>query len=356
MMSGNNTFHNNSALFSSHYFAPSHGGTLLVDHGMLTISGNACISHSKASLGGAIYMLDSQAIFKGDSLVFHGNVATSDGGGMWIQSTTIITLTRSLRFTNNVAEGTGGALSIDNSHDSDKKGEQVILSGEFINNTGYYGGAVYATSAQLTFTDTTMISNSGDALTISNSNITFTGTTCIFNHTGGAVIAEESSIVFENDTIFDSNNGRDGGALNSLQGTVLFLGHTRFQRNQADGNGGALYAVGTSIHFQNHVSFISNTARVNGGAIYLDTGATLTLKTFITSWNNPSIARSQLSTSHNFAHQYGGGIYHVDSPTTHQCSVIHSFEVFKKMPYCFLRAVPFEYDDLPSIKITSVTQ
>ena len=293
-------------------------------------------------------MISSQAIFYGTSLVLQGNVATSDGGGMWIRQSSVITLTRNMRFIDNTADHAGGALYINNSHDSserDLEKEEVVLSGDFVNNSGSIGGAVHAASAQITFVHTTMVSNS--ALSISDSNITFNGTT----HTGGAVSARDSSIVFEDDVIFDSNNSPDGGALNCMQGAVYFLGHTLFIRNQAAGNGGAFYAIGTSIYIEGgHVNFTLNTAFKNGGAMYLDTGATLSLKTFPT-WHGLSIAYSQLSTSSNFAHQYGGVIYHVDNPTTRQCSMEHDFDSFKKTPYCFLRAVPFVYDDLSSIEI-----
>lgn len=90
---------------------------------------------------------------------------------MHIQNASVITLTRGLRFIGNTAHGTGGALNI-NSRDSQtmgEEGEQIFLSADFVNNacTGLvYGGAVHAWSAQITFTDTKMISNSNSALDV----------------------------------------------------------------------------------------------------------------------------------------------------------------------------------------------
>ena len=341
-VSGNNTFWNNSAMDP-----PSSGGALHVDNGRLIISGTTFISNSTAESGGAIYMQYSHAIFNGTSLVFQGNTAKLDGGGMWIQNTSVITLTRSLMFIGNVAEGPGGAIRIDN---FEKHADEVILSGDFVNNTaGDNGGAVAADSAYVTFVHSNLVANSQNALSVSRSNITFNGITRIVSNTGGAIEAEHSSLTFEDHTTFDSNSSPNGGALNCYQGAVSFRGLTLFMGNKADDNGGAIYAFGTSIHIQDHVNFTSNTASENGGAMYLDTGATLTLKSF----RRPTTERTQLSTSDNFAQQYGGGIYRVDSPTTHQCSLLQGLESFKRMPYCFLQVEALGYNDLISIAITS---
>lgn len=46
--------------------------------------------------------------------------------------------------------------------------------------------------------------------------------------------------------------------------------------------------------------------------------------------------KTYLTTEHNYAGLYGGAIFHVDSPSTQQCSTIgYDLEKYKKLPYCF---------------------
>ena len=338
-MGGDNTFWNNSA---------GGGGALYVIDGQLTFSGNTYLSHNMViRLGGAVYVQDSTMVFNGTTLVLRGNLAGENGGGMHIQNTSVITLTRSLKFVGNTAHSAGGALNID-SRTMGKVAEKIFLSGEFIDNTCMHmvcGGAVRAWSAQITFTDTHMISNSNAALDVTKSNITFRGSTRIVTNTDGGIRAESSSITFEDDTIFDSNSGIDGGALNCQQGMVHLCGRILFIRNKADRNGGAFYAAGTSVYIQDHANFTFNSADENGGAMYLESVTTLTLTEFT--------GYTQLSTLGNSAHKYGGGIYYVDIPTTHQCSQEYSTEGFLKLPYCFLQVEPFESVEIGLIIINS---
>ena len=315
------TFQNNSALFSFHMFALSRGGALCITGNSNAImSGTVHFSHNVANLGGAIFLQDSVIIFDGN-IVFQENSAHSEGGGMNIKSAEVITISHHVTFTDNIAES-GGAISIDNSVEGKRK--QLMFSGTFMNNTAYYGGAVHAKTALLTFRDTKLLGNT-QALMASESNITFTGTTTICHNIRGGITIENSAIVFENDTEFENNSNVNGGAINDLQGKLSFHGDALFQHNTAEGDGGAIYAVGTSIHMEGWTNFTGNMAQ-NGGAMYLDTGATLALQTdnTVTSWNQKGSIYTLLYTSHNFASQYGGGIYYKDSPTTRQCYKTYS--------------------------------
>ena len=302
-MKGLNKFHNNSALYARHYFAPSRGGALAVDNGDLLISGTVHFSCNKAFWGGAIFIQHSKTIFNG-SIVFRENIATSEGGGMFIKSASVIAY-EYLIFIGNTAE-TGGALHIDK--DEDRQEEIIIvLSSKFINNSAYYhGGAVYAESVKMTFKNSEIRGNSGgSALHVSKCTITFNGTTEIKNNigkAGGGIKADTTTIIFENNTLFSSNSNPsgDGGALNILQGKVSFHGNTVFIHNTANKDGGAIYAAGTSMETQGILNFTYNTA-YDGGAMFLDTGASLTLLTELDS-------QAILITSSNFATQYGGGI------------------------------------------------
>ena len=358
-MRGNNTLHNNSALYARHYFAPSSGGALYVNSGKIILSDTVTISFNTAFFGGAISLLESVAIFNGTQIIFEGNFATSDGGAIYVHGASITTLTEHMTFINNLAYGAGGAIHIDNSVGIYEKTKikQVSSFGEFINNTGVtgpYGIAISVTSVSITFTNTTIKNNFNNiAMRVSGSNITFRGMTIITHNQLGAIESESFLIIFEGNTVFDSNSGPNGGALYCLHGSLFFYGNTLFTHNTADKDGGAVYAVGTSIHMQGYVNFTSNRAGRNGGAMYLDTGATLGLVTMMQDWNEPIVPYTLLNTSRNSAQDYGGAIYHTDNPTARQCSQINDFEQFKQLPYCFLLAEPYHYEVLSSIQIIS---
>jgi predicted outer membrane repeat protein len=183
-------------------------------------------------------------------------------------------------------------------------------------------------------------------LKFAKSNVTFNGTTRVVANSNGGVSAESSRLVFEGDSVFDSNSDTDGGALNCQQGTVHLRGHILFADNKADRNGGALYAAGTSIYMKNQVNFTLNAAFQDGGAMYLESGATLTMEAFTT--------HTHLSTLGNSAHRHGGGIYHVDIPTIYQCSQQElNIETLVKLPYCFLQVEPFESIETGYVEVSS---
>ena len=235
----------------------------------------------------------------------------------------------------------------------------------FINNTGeIQGGAVYARAANITFSNSCFVSNTGSAIHLTTSNITFTGITLMAGNfgkdSGGAISAVSSTIILKNDTTFDSNNSTRGGALYCLQGEVKFYGHALFYHNLADENGGALYAIGTQIQMLgSHVNFTLNMAQ-NGGAMYLETGASIMMATtpkkpFLLPTLN--YVHTKLAFMNNSAHQYGGGIYHVDSPSSIQCQEVHdlNLEKYLELPNCFIQPRPFRSTTLGkrSIKVHS---
>ena len=90
-----------------------------------------------------------------------------------IKSAEVITISHHVTFTDNFSDGTGGAISVNN---RGVEGKRIVFSGTFMNNTAYYGGAVHAEKALMTFRDTKLLGNT-QALMASESNITFTGTT-----------------------------------------------------------------------------------------------------------------------------------------------------------------------------------
>lgn len=163
---------------------------------------------------------------------------------MYIRESSVITTTKNLIFIDNIADR-GYPIHIDNYPYLGEEKREIFLSGYFINNTGY--AAVFANTAQITFTDISMTSNSGHAISLLESNVTLNGTTTITKHQESAITAEKSEIIIQGKSIFSKNRGPKGGAINCLDSTIFLSGHTQFTQNTADTDGGALYAVATSI-------------------------------------------------------------------------------------------------------------
>ena len=88
--------------------------------------------------------------------------------------------------------------------------------------------------------------------------------------------------------------------------------------------------LGTTGSATGNLNFTSNVAS-NGGAMYFRPPSIFTQKYPI-----------QLYASSNQASQYGGVIYHKDTPTPTQCSTAEiesmSFDQLSELPYCFLQA------------------
>ena len=339
-MRGNNTFSKNSAFIGDY----SAGGTLSMYGGRLIMSGILHISYSTATFGGAIYLYMSEAIFNGTSIVLKENVAFDGGGGISAGTSSVILLAKYICFTNNKG---GAVLFYNNNLDL-----KVLLSGCFINNTGsdYGGGAISLLWAQATFMNVSIINSFQTSLMIFSSNATFNGITKITGNNNGGIIAQNSRLIFEDDVLFESNNSPNGGALNCLQGILFLSGYILFTHNRADYDGGAIYSFGTLIYMRDQVIFTFNKAGRNGGALFLDAGASIILRD-PTAWlwyKHYHKGNSELNIMSNFAGHYGGGIYHVDSPTTWQCNwnsqMSPSSSELYKLPYCFLQVGRCKYN------------
>ena len=331
-MTGSNTFEDN--------FSRNMGGALTVYHGTLIISDDAEFTRNKAlDRGGAIVIEESKAFFRG-SVFFAENLAR-EGGGMNVKETLVIVHTEHMNFTNNTATY-GGALHITGSNVTFSGDTRTASQLSFTRNTAHdTGGALYA--RQLSFTRNAGRVRSGALYAYQNS-ITFSVSTRIAHNRakhGGGIDARNSKIMFRNSTAIDSNSASsNGGALNCVYGTVTFQGPTLLTQNRADEDGGALYALGTTIYIQDKVNFMLNSAQ-NGGAVYLEAEAALRLP-----------ADTDLPTllfSRNSALEYGGVIFHQDSPTTSQC---HNQQIIR-LPDCFLQQLPSSsyslYGDFPPI-------
>ena len=353
-MRGINIFKGNYVGYTSN---GANGGAVSVTHGKLLLSETVIFSNNTASAGGAVHLEYCYTIVDGE-VEFTENKANNSGGGMYASHSTVTTTNKGhMRFIDNRAGDSGAALLI-----RDNRPRESVLSANFQSNnnnvavviilekitfintniTGNINGALEILWSNVSFCGKTRITDNSQAHQViyvrDKSNITFSGNTEITRNSGGGIKAKKSVILFKGYTLFDNNSTpyfHHSGALNCQEGKVIFQGKTLFIHNSADGDGGAIYAIATSIYIDGMVNFTLNTAS-NGGAMYLDDGASLILQNYYT----------YIYISYNTALKYGGGIYHVDNPTKHQCNKDSDPRNNKDIfPPCFIQTEPFPYSD-----------
>ena len=121
------------------------------------------------------------------------------------------------------------------------------------------------------------------------------------------IIANNSTITFNQTAEIVGNKGRLGGAIGLFDDSQLFWGNqsnTTFLRNYAQQNGGAILIDGSIMNVESEakVEFTENEA-YNGGALAFQNDARINLK-----------PHSQIIFKNNSARQYGGALY-VEEPT-----------------------------------------
>lgn len=321
VLRGNNSFENNG--FTNKYM--SIGGAINIFLGKLIFkSGTAIFSQNEGFTGGAITLHNSEVSCDHGATVFLNGNRAEHGGGMHSVWSKVETSKCAMTFVGNFARLFGGGISMgDGTIDI---GNCIVskLSGKFINNSAMCGGAVFTKyERNITFTHADISGNSKSALCIKDSTVTFKGTR-LLNNLGGGIYSSNSILSFESYNSFEGNTASSGGAMYTLQGTVLFDGVTIFAHNSAERDGGALYTVGTAITLRKMVNFTFNSAR-NGGAAYFKNEASMTME-----------INSHFNSSFNTALNYGGGIYHNDNPSPVQCNydvnILHL-----EVPQCFIQ-------------------
>ncbi|HEX4524584.1 MAG TPA: IPTL-CTERM sorting domain-containing protein [Casimicrobiaceae bacterium] len=229
-------------------------GTITLTTGEIAITDDLTITGPGASVititksGAAGRLLDinvgtptvtiSGLTFTGGDPATAGGAIAKTGGSLTIQSSV---------FTNNQTTGTfagGGALY-------SAAGSLTIQNSVFSGNTGAGGGALYH-------------SNSAGALLIQNS--TFSGNTA--RRAGGALYATSGNVTIQSSTFSGNTAGRAGGALYSRDNLVIQ--NSTFSGNSATGDGGAIFLYGGSTATISNSTITGNsTATGEGGAIIL---------------------------------------------------------------------------------------
>ena len=334
----------------SYYFidneAHKRGGAIYsADVGNITIMGESYFAYNRV-LSASEFEGDGSAVavrFGNFSLVgtatFNGNWAARSGTIVLIDSVASLGWGNKSEFSNNTAKfGAGVAVY------STGSSKLIKVSGTFINNEATdCGGALYTWRVTtVVFRDITASNNTQRAIcAIHTANMTIIGSTTVSNNIGG-VYSENSFIFFEGYTLFENNHALVGGAVEATVGNISFSGDTIFKRNRADTDGGALHVVGTNIILNEAMTMTMNSAQ-RGGAMYFGSLASLFLQHHF------------FETSHNYATQYGGAIYHEDATHPTQCNYVPNrlSIAARNLPSCFLKIFSVRRPHWPGLSIMS---
>ena len=220
---------------------------------------NLTLSNGNTTYGGAIAASRSRVTFEG--VTFTGNVATSNGGAIFLSRQTNASFggeTVNTTFTGNAAtSGNGGALYVEG-------GSYVLWTGNSIFSENIClgnGGAV---------------SLAGESYALWTGNTTFTRNIATAN--GGALcLFAGSSVAWTANAHFLGNSARYGGAVFTCYfSRATWTADSHFVANRAIYGGGFFSCYHSNASWAGKTCFSANAANMNGGALYIDDGCVVT--------------------------------------------------------------------------------
>ena len=299
-IAGNGSFRGNLAIF--------YGGAVSLFQSDFVASGTLSFVLNSAKYGGAILLNYADTTIRGATIEFLYNSAEGTGGGITCSSSVLLTENSTFYFLENMAEHFGGGIYCMDTN------QLHFTSATFINNTSEQGGGAISIQnvRNASLHDITVSGSMNSALFFTQTTVVISGTTILTNNMGvigGAILLTSNSfITITGNTLLENNKALGGGAVMALSSSISFTGTTLVSFNEAEKEGGGYKIANSAITLSGMINFTSNTA-VFGGAIHFDSKSTLTLKPHTT-----------LTTSQNYAHLYGGALYHTDNPTEYQCN------------------------------------
>jgi predicted outer membrane repeat protein len=259
-----------------------YGGAIWAgDQAQVAITGGV-ISHNQGQSGGGLYLSPGAMLTLGSSgapAAVSTNLATFVGGGIALAAGAQLTMTGG-SLDSNQAAAEGGALDMNANSSADFEPGSAGGTSISSNYAPDFGGA---------------ISNNGGSLSLEGANVSFNKTVTGTLSIGfGGAIDDDGAMVVDN-SIFNTNLGRFGGAV--FVGGHTFnaqadIRHTLFVANNAAQFGGALYAntVTTTVTIEDsNIEF--NTAYFGGGLARFDAQL--------------SVSKSSIT---NNAADFGGGL------------------------------------------------
>ena len=225
------------------------GGVMVIFDESLFIIINSTFTKNSARYGAGVMRIDYESSFNINVCTFTNNSATVFGGVITTFGETNI---NNSTFTNNSAQigGVISALGVSSF---------VINDSKFTNNRAYsYGGTIRISQCSMKIADCTFNQNSGSLFTFI-SNLTV----------GGYTKFENCSEPLYKISVMDAFNNQEGGAITSVQSTVIFKGVISLLNNQAR-CGGAILATASTITMYGETIIANNVATdISGGGICL---------------------------------------------------------------------------------------
>ncbi|MAZ26149.1 MAG: nuclease [Cytophagaceae bacterium] len=247
--------------FTDNYFMTGNPG----NGGALHVTGEATIS----IVGGEV----------------SGNIATSEGGGLWNQVGSTMTVD-GVNITGNTAMGAaadnggggifnnGGTLSVVNN---------TMISGNMATGASGSGGALFSTAGDVTVLGSTLFNNRANraggaieiiegSLTVSSSELNQNGFTTPAPGNGGALHVSGSAMVeFNGGTVSDNVAASEGGGLWNQAGATMIVSGTQILSNTASGNdadngGGGIFNNGGTLEIANATLINGNMATGTSGS------------------------------------------------------------------------------------------
>jgi len=208
------------------------------------VAGDSTFISNRAQLGGSMYAVSGSVILLGRA-TFQTNLATSDGGAIYIQWNTSLNISGNVLFKSNSARNNGGCVYGDSSTVLIQEKVMFQNSSALANGGALYlvGGLIADISGNVVFTGNRALAGGGIA--------------CI---AGTLKVGER--VVFENNTAGITGRGGGsspaGGAIYATLASVAISGSVRFAFNVASGNGGAVCLVQATLVCSGDVLFVSN--------------------------------------------------------------------------------------------------
>jgi predicted outer membrane repeat protein len=281
--------------------ADTAGGGLYADRNIVSVTGTTFTGNTSV-LGAGMYVDDQELSYASLTMtggVFVNNVATEDGGGLYVVDSPQGTLSNTSFLYNQATAGNGGGMVLTNS-------EAYSLSNcDFSGNQATSGGGMYVDSSDLTLTQVTFAANHAE-LTSADDSV----------GGGGLYLVGGSDATLSRIT-FRENKGAYGAGM-YIDDSNPTLTNVAFVSNQAGddttGSGGGLWNDEGSPTLVN-VLFSGNAATQNGGGMRSG-GA------------GSNVVLTNLTFSGNFAGGSGGGL-HTTSPnmTIHNTAVWNNQDV-----------------------------
>lgn len=186
-------------------------------------------------------------------------------------------------------------------------GTRVILSNSVVKGlSGKFGSVVCLIGSKVRISNTTVASNAGNGIMVTNSSVSFTGITVITNNRGVGILGEARSIInITGNTLITKHDasGHGGGVSVKANSTLWIGGNASVSNNTAlTGDGGGVYVGSYSnVTIAGQASISGNVAQSNGGGLAVNSTSIVSIRDGASISNNKCVGPGDNSN--------GGGVF-----------------------------------------------